>query len=328
MSDTVEISSVSISSTSSLFQILKNCANFQSYDSLPIEEYNDVFSIDSHSNIYLDTYPKMIATNTYSISGSISNRSASSDDSWLDNNILEESGRISLAYENLKTIPRRIAEKYAMQTKFLDLSYNNFQNLSFLSFFEDLHTLILDRNSNLDVNSLPFLPNLKILWINNCNIKNVVDWIHRIRTQCPTLEHLSIMGNPGIKEPFNYCTLNMYATAISALNTGDIDTLIMPANSVVDYREYILGMLTNLQYLDGTPRHTLLNTTDKINANGHIPSSPTTSLSNGSSSQSQCSNNGKSRSNERQRKISTTLSFKGIFRMKRRKSSYPSSSTN
>ncbi|KAL9892550.1 uncharacterized protein ACN2A1_008068 isoform 1-T2 [Glossina fuscipes fuscipes] len=327
MSETIDISSVSINSTSTLFQILKNCANFQSYDSLPTAEYNDVFSIDSHNSFYLDSYPKMIATNTYSISGSISNRSASSDDSWLDNNILEENGRISLAYENLKTIPRRIAEKYAMQTKFLDLSYNNFQNLSFLSFFEDLHTLILDRNSNLDVNTLPFLPNLKILWINNCNIKNVVDWIHRIRAQCPTLEHLSIMGNPGIKESFNYCTLNMYASAISALNTGDIDTLIMqPANTAVDYREYILGMLTNLEYLDGRPRNTLLlSTSGKINANGRIPSSPTTSLSNGSSSQSQCSNNG---NNERQRKISPTLSFKGIFRMKRRKISYPSSSTN
>lgn len=106
----------------------------------------------------------MISTNNvYSVSGNISNGSYSSEDS-LGDNILEENGRISLAYENLRTIPRRIAEKFAMQTKFLDLSYNNFQNLSFLTFFEDLHTLILDRNTNLEVNSLPFLPNLKILW--------------------------------------------------------------------------------------------------------------------------------------------------------------------
>lgn len=99
------------------------------------------------------------------MSGNISNGSSSytSDDSLADN-ILEENGRISLAYENLRSIPRQIAEKFALKTKFLDLSYNNFQNLSFLTFFEDLHTLILDRNSNLEVNSLPFLPNLKILW--------------------------------------------------------------------------------------------------------------------------------------------------------------------
>lgn len=106
----------------------------------------------------------MISTNQYSISGNISNSSYNSDDS-LGDNILEEDGRISLAYENLRTIPRRIAEKFAMQTKFLDLSYNNFQNLSFLSFFEDLHTLILDRNTKLDSNTLPFLQNLKILWL-------------------------------------------------------------------------------------------------------------------------------------------------------------------
>lgn len=89
----------------------------------------------------------MISTNQYSVSGNISNSSYTSEDS-LGDNILEENGRISLAYENLRTIPRRIAEKFAIQTKFLDLSYNNFQNISFLSFFEDLHTLILDRSQH------------------------------------------------------------------------------------------------------------------------------------------------------------------------------------
>ena len=105
----------------------------------------------------------MISTKQYSVSDNISNSSYTSEDS-LGENILEENGRISLAYENLKTIPKRIAEKFAIHTKFLDLSYNNFQSLSFLTFFEELHTLILDRNTNLDVKTLPFLPNLKILW--------------------------------------------------------------------------------------------------------------------------------------------------------------------
>lgn len=75
-----------------------------------------------------------------------------------------DDGRLSLAYENLKYIPRKIAEKFASQTKFLDLSYNNFSNLSFLTFFKDLHTLILDRNINLDETTFPYLPKLEILW--------------------------------------------------------------------------------------------------------------------------------------------------------------------
>lgn len=105
----------------------------------------------------------MMSANQYSVSGNLSSSSYTSEDS-LGDNIVEENGRISLAYENLKTIPRRMAEKFALQAKFLDLSYNNFQNLSFLAFFEDLHTLILDRNPKLDVLTLPFLQNLKILW--------------------------------------------------------------------------------------------------------------------------------------------------------------------
>lgn len=37
----------------------------------------------------------------------------------------EEDGRITLAYERLPGIPRKIAEKFAMRTHTLDLCYNN-----------------------------------------------------------------------------------------------------------------------------------------------------------------------------------------------------------
>ncbi|XP_005182077.1 leucine-rich melanocyte differentiation-associated protein [Musca domestica] len=309
MSDTYVINN--IEENSNLYEILKNCVNFKSYESLPSEDYNDVVCElpEYPSTIYLDNCQKMISTNNvYSVSGNISNGSYSSEDS-LGDNILEENGRISLAYENLRTIPRRIAEKFAMQTKFLDLSYNNFQNLSFLTFFEDLHTLILDRNTNLEVNSLPFLPNLKILWINNCDIKNIVDWIQRIRSQCPALEYLSIMGNPGTKEPFNYCSLNIYT----------MDPLILPAGMITDYREYILQMLPNLEYLDGISRASLSSTNHSITNGGHINSSPSPASSRGNGSSSHSRDN---------RKISPSLSFKDLFRINRRKKSYPSSSTN
>lgn len=116
------------------------------------------------------------------------------------------------------------------------------------------------------------------------------------------------MGNPGITEPFNYCTLNMYSNASFVMDS------IMPTSVVTDYREYVLQMLPNLQYLDGIGRNTL------VTVIGVIPSSPTSSMGNGSSSQGQPSNGS--------RKISPTLSFKDIFRLKRRKKSYPSSSTN
>lgn len=144
---------------------MRDCANFQSYDSLPVDDIHDFcFETEYMSDdSYIENWPKIISTNLYSVSDTISTSSYTSED-FLCEHILEENGRISLAYENLKTIPRRIAEKFATHAKFIDLSYNNFQSLAFLTFFEDLHTLILDRNTNLDAKTLPFLPNLKILW--------------------------------------------------------------------------------------------------------------------------------------------------------------------
>lgn len=72
--------------------------------------------------------------------------------------------RISLAYEKLTQIPRSVAINFAEQTFILDLSYNNLRDLSFLSKFKNLNSLILDKNTELDDKSLPFLGSLKLLW--------------------------------------------------------------------------------------------------------------------------------------------------------------------
>ncbi|XP_016974308.1 uncharacterized protein LOC108041049 [Drosophila rhopaloa] len=196
-----------------LTEVLRTCANIQSLESLNYE-YNDVFLSGPNNG------RKMLSPNPYSF---ISTSSCPSEDVSFTESILEDNGRISLAYENLKTIPKRLADKFATQTRYLDLSHNDFRNLRFLSFFEDLDTLILDRNVNLDINTFPYLPSLRILWINNCDIANITDWIHRIERQCPALDQLSCMGNPGIRTVFG--------------GQGP--------------REYILQVLPQLKYLDG-----------------------------------------------------------------------------
>lgn len=151
--------------------------------------------------------------------------------------------------------------------------------------------------------------------INNCDIKNIVDWIQRIRSQCPTLEYLSIMGNPGIKEPINCCSLslNMYA----------MDSSLLPTGVITDYREYILQMLPNLEYLDGIARGALTNNCQHpiVNGGSSTSSSPSCSSRGNDGSSSQSHQGG-------YRKISPSLSFKDLFRLNRRKKSYPSSSTN
>lgn len=147
-----------------------------------------------------------------------------------DDGVIHDGGRITLAYENLSHIPKKIADKFADHTRILDLSHNNFKNLSFLSNFKYLHTLVLDRNSNPDDTTLPFLPMLEILWLNNCNIRDIFKWIYKIKAQCPRLKFLSIMGNPG---------------ATTMLNGASI----AEHNS---YRLHIISILTNLIYLDDT----------------------------------------------------------------------------
>lgn len=72
--------------------------------------------------------------------------------------------RISLAYKELETIPRRILKYISSEIEILDLSYNGLVDLSFLINFPKLKTLILDRNFKLDHTSFPDMKSLEILW--------------------------------------------------------------------------------------------------------------------------------------------------------------------
>lgn len=138
--------------------------------------------------------------------------------------------RLSLAYEKLTQIPRKIAEKFSRTTTILDLSYNNFKDLSFLSHFRHLNTLILDHNELPDEKSFPSLPNLEVLWLNHCGIQNIQDWLYRIRDCCPQLKQLSLMANPGAMSSFN---------GNSSIENND-------------YRMLVISILPHLRHLDDT----------------------------------------------------------------------------
>ncbi|TDG40907.1 hypothetical protein AWZ03_012665 [Drosophila navojoa] len=271
-----------------LQEILKTCANIQSLESLSpcAQLVNDV-------NDSYDTAENMVTPDPYSFNGFISNSTCGSEDGFTDI-VLEEDNRVSLAYENLCTIPRRLADKFAAHIKFLDLSYNNFRNLKFLMFFEELHTLILDRNSNLDVNTFPYMLNLKILWINNCDICNLTDWIHRIERHCPALEQLSCMGNPGIQTAFK--------------NQG-------PGSPTTYAREYILQVLPNLKFVDGISRHSFSSRDrkaelDKRYLTAAIEPSSSCVFMKGQGHEESTS------ASEKPKSTSPTLSFKELFRLK------------
>lgn len=71
------------------------------------------------------------------------------------------------------------------------------RDLKFLLNFKVLHTLILDSNTSLSEKTMPFMPSLRILWLNKCGITNLPKWIHRLKVCTPNLRQLSLMGNPG-----------------------------------------------------------------------------------------------------------------------------------
>lgn len=127
--------------------------------------------------------------------------------------------------------------------------------------------------------------------INNCDICNITDWIHRIERKCPQLEQLSCMGNPGIQTVFkNYGTAS-------------------PASYA---REYILEVLPNLKYLDGVPRQTY--TEQDCNQN-RAPASSSCNSVTGQGHDSSVSTSDKPFSIGR-KITSPTLSFKEFFRLK------------
>uniref|UniRef100_A0A182X3J7 LRRcap domain-containing protein n=1 Tax=Anopheles quadriannulatus TaxID=34691 RepID=A0A182X3J7_ANOQN len=186
--------------------------------------YNERFFVDNYST--MDEDDELYLSYDWS-SDAMSIKSAGSDSSKSDD--IDQNGeRLSLAYERLSQIPRKIAEKFSRTTTILDLSYNEIKDLSFLTHFRQLNTLILDKNVQPDERTLPTLPNLELLWLNHCDIINLQNWIYRIRECCPSLKYLSLMGNPGATSSFN-------------------------GNSTLehnDYRLFVISILPQLRYLD------------------------------------------------------------------------------
>lgn len=105
--------------------------------------------------------------------------------------------RLSLAHEGLDSMPKILIEEVAPTVKILDLSYNEFDSLNFITEFLNLNSLICDHNNIRANSSIPFMPNLELLWMNYCQTHDIFHLISKICCSCPNLKYLSLMGNPG-----------------------------------------------------------------------------------------------------------------------------------
>ena len=62
--------------------------------------------------------------------------------------------------------------------------------------FPNLTTLQLDRNGLKSISDLPKLSYLRTLWLNNNELNNMASLINLLKSKCPKLEYLSLLGNP------------------------------------------------------------------------------------------------------------------------------------
>lgn len=165
-------------------------------------DYNEMYFIDNILQHLIEPI-EMMPTEFEENFVKISNTLFATDCQGVNHDRDYFEGRISLAYEKLTMIPKSIADTFASCTKILDLSHNNISDLKFLTNFSRLNSLILDKNSTLNEKTLPHLPSLKLLWLNHCEIDNIIRWIRIIQMKCPQITYLSLLGNPGATTLFN-----------------------------------------------------------------------------------------------------------------------------
>lgn len=110
----------------------------------------------------------------------------------------EEDQRLTLAYENLEEIPRTLVNSFGSFVRILDISHNNFKNVSFLQHFHNLTSLILDHNKIDSATVFPSLKSLRLLWLNHNQIKQLYPFVHNLHDSFPRLHHISLMGNEAV----------------------------------------------------------------------------------------------------------------------------------
>lgn len=153
--------------------------------------------------------------------------------------------QLSLAYEELTTVPYGLIEKYTADVEVLDLSYNKLTDVRFLSHFERLHTVILDHNALSCLSVVPVLPTLQVLWLNYNRLLSLTVFVPGLARSCPQLRVLSLMGNE---------------LAPSFLNNGTHE-------QNTNYRLYVIAHFPKLVFLDDRP--VLADERHKAHAVGH-----------------------------------------------------------
>ncbi|GAB0092434.1 hypothetical protein DMENIID0001_074260 [Sergentomyia squamirostris] len=142
--------------------------------------------------------------------------------------VIEFDGSLTLSYEELTNINIDYVRYLGPRTYSLDLTGNDFTDLSFLCHFTKLHTLILDKNIHMFIRTLPHLHGLSTFWANNCNISNYSEFLAILADRCPNLKFICILNNPGI--PSHIARSRFY--------------------SIILYRNFVINRFPRVVHLD------------------------------------------------------------------------------
>lgn len=104
-------------------------------------------------------------------------------------------GRLSLAYNHLRTFPPEWCERFSDCTRELDLSFNALSDCEFVAHFPLLESLIMDNNLISSSTVFPVLPSLRQLSLNRNTVRQLAPLLDNVRRAFPNLRELSLLGN-------------------------------------------------------------------------------------------------------------------------------------
>ncbi|XP_076354808.1 leucine-rich melanocyte differentiation-associated protein-like [Tachypleus tridentatus] len=114
---------------------------------------------------------------------------------------------LSLAHQGISKLTVEDKKSEYECVEILDLSHNEISDVSFLTGFQRLRTVVLDHNLVGSNTVFPYLPRLHMLWLNYNLIVDFSTFIPVLARSCPALNILSLVGNDAAPSYFNGKTL-------------------------------------------------------------------------------------------------------------------------
>jgi leucine-rich melanocyte differentiation-associated protein len=124
------------------------------------------------------------------------NSHSAGSETEVDDRVSFFQGQLSVVYMEYTDFPPYLVTRYAEEVTSLTLSGNRLEDMSNLSSFTRMETLLLDNNALTDTVQFPILPSVQTLWLNHNNFRNLALLLSKLQVSFPSLTYLSLLHNP------------------------------------------------------------------------------------------------------------------------------------